>query len=103
VRQGGSYVPSDPYGSAAAGGGGGGEGEEGSGTSRRYVMRRGEIRELAGTVFADAGEEFATLAAVKQRLEAFKARWGGRQWCGGRRWWEAVVAGGWWEAAAACC
>jgi GC-rich sequence DNA-binding factor len=72
VAQGGSFDLCDPYGAAS---GGGGEGEEGSGTDRRYVLRRKEIRELAGTVFADAAEEFATLAAVKRRLEAFKARW----------------------------
>ncbi|KAF8061109.1 TOC34 [Scenedesmus sp. PABB004] len=38
-----------------------------------YARRRAEVAELAPTVFADADEAYATLAAVKGRLEAFKA------------------------------
>lgn len=38
-----------------------------------YDTRRQEIVDAASSVFADAGEEFADLAAVKDRLESFKA------------------------------
>ncbi len=43
----------------------------------RYAARHAEIMEVAASVFADAGDEFATLAGVKQRLEEFKELWVG--------------------------
>lgn len=41
----------------------------------RYLTRRTEILEAAATVFADAVEEFADIAAVKRTLEDWKLRW----------------------------
>ncbi len=40
----------------------------------RYNQRHGEVMAAADTVFADAGEEFASLAAIKRRIEEFKHR-----------------------------
>ena len=54
----------------------------------RYATRYGEMCEAAAHVFADADEEYASIAAVKKRLEEWKARWG---WLGGGLW----VCGGW--------
>lgn len=41
-----------------------------------YSGRRREILDSAATVFADAAEEFASLPALKARLEAWKASHG---------------------------
>ena len=38
-----------------------------------YASRRGEVLAAAATVFADADDAFASLGAVKSRLESFKA------------------------------
>lgn len=46
----------------------------------RYESRHRDIMEAALTVFADAAEEFATINAVKQQLEEWKARWGPVLW-----------------------
>ena len=40
---------------------------------QRYLKKRGEVLEVAPTVFADAAEEFASLEAVKAKLEGWKA------------------------------
>ncbi len=45
--------------------------------SSRYSVRYREMVEAGATVFADADEEFASIAAVKKRLEEWKSRWGG--------------------------
>lgn len=42
-------------------------------THHSYAQRRKEVLEAAATVFADAAEEYATLDAVKRRLEEFKS------------------------------
>ncbi|KIY91297.1 hypothetical protein MNEG_16667, partial [Monoraphidium neglectum] len=39
-----------------------------------YASRRQEVLDAAATVFADAADEYASLGAVKARLEGFKAR-----------------------------
>jgi GC-rich sequence DNA-binding factor len=41
---------------------------------QQYKRRRLEVLDLAPTVFADADEQYATLTAVKARLEGFKAQ-----------------------------
>eukprot|EP00200_Dunaliella_tertiolecta_P007949 CAMPEP_0202376512 /NCGR_PEP_ID=MMETSP1127-20130417/6991_1 /ASSEMBLY_ACC=CAM_ASM_000462 /TAXON_ID=3047 /ORGANISM="Dunaliella tertiolecta, Strain CCMP1320" /LENGTH=980 /DNA_ID=CAMNT_0048974315 /DNA_START=38 /DNA_END=2981 /DNA_ORIENTATION=- len=48
---------------------------EDEGQAARYTSRHKEIMEGGATVFADASDEFATLEAVKQRLEEFKLRY----------------------------
>jgi len=40
----------------------------------RYTSRHREVMEGGATVFSDAAEEYATLEAVKQRLEEYKLR-----------------------------
>lgn len=40
----------------------------------RYESRHQEIMAAADTVFADAGEEFASIASVKAQLEEFKSK-----------------------------
>jgi GC-rich sequence DNA-binding factor len=42
---------------------------------QQYKRRRQEVLDLAPTVFADADEQYATLTAVKARLEGFKAQY----------------------------
>jgi GC-rich sequence DNA-binding factor len=42
---------------------------------QQYSRRRREALELAPTMFADADEQYASLTAVKGRLEGFKARY----------------------------
>ncbi|GIL59704.1 hypothetical protein Vafri_14431, partial [Volvox africanus] len=53
------------------------EGEQGDekSASSRYDSRYHEIVVAGDTVFADADEEFASIAAVKRRLEEWKARY----------------------------
>ncbi|GFR43325.1 hypothetical protein Agub_g4394, partial [Astrephomene gubernaculifera] len=51
------------------------EGEAGEEQSSRYAQRYRELREAAATVFADTDEEFASIGAVKRRLEEWKARY----------------------------
>lgn len=47
--------------------------DESEGEVAHYNGRRREITDSAATVFADAAEEFASLPALKARLEAWKA------------------------------
>lgn len=47
--------------------------DESDGEVAHYNGRRKEILDSAATVFADASEEFASLPALKARLEAWKA------------------------------
>lgn len=47
--------------------------EESEGELTHFNARRREILETAQTAFADAGEEYGTLDAVKGRLESWKA------------------------------
>ena len=47
--------------------------DESEGEVAHYSGRRREILDSAVTVFADAAEEFASLPALKARLEAWKA------------------------------
>lgn len=42
--------------------------------SSRYSVRYREMVEAGATVFADADEDFASIAAVKKRLEEWKSR-----------------------------
>eukprot|EP00775_Hariotina_reticulata_P001896 gene1896-2230_t len=42
---------------------------------QQYQRRRQEVLDVAPTVFADADEQFASLAAVKTKLEAFKHKY----------------------------
>jgi hypothetical protein len=42
---------------------------------QQYKRRRLEVLELAPTVFADTDEQYASLTAVKRRLEGFKAQY----------------------------
>jgi GC-rich sequence DNA-binding factor len=42
---------------------------------QQYKRRRQEVLDVAPTVFADADEQFASLAAVKTKLEDFKRRY----------------------------
>lgn len=42
---------------------------------QQYKRRRLEVLELAPTVFADTDEQYASLTAVKARLEGFKAQY----------------------------
>ncbi|KAG2502106.1 hypothetical protein HYH03_000598 [Edaphochlamys debaryana] len=51
------------------------EGEPEDEQASRYTLRYKEIVEAADTAFADAGEEYASIAAVKQRLEDWKAKY----------------------------
>ncbi|KXZ48179.1 hypothetical protein GPECTOR_30g275 [Gonium pectorale] len=48
--------------------------QEDEATSSRYAQRFREIVEAGSTAFADADEEYASIAAVKRRLEEWKAR-----------------------------
>ncbi|CAL8463414.1 g2948 [Coccomyxa elongata] len=50
--------------------------DESEGEVAHYSGRRREILDSAATVFADAAEEFASLPALKARLEAWKASHG---------------------------
>ncbi len=43
---------------------------------RRYSSRHDEIMQTAATIFLDAGEEYASIGAVKEQLEDFKLRCG---------------------------
>lgn len=40
-----------------------------------FARRYSEILESAAVVFKDADDDFATLAAVKRKLEEWKSRW----------------------------
>lgn len=40
-----------------------------------FAKRYSEILESAAVVFKDADDDFATLAAVKKKLEEWKSRW----------------------------
>ena len=42
---------------------------------QQYKRRRLEVLQLAPTVFADTDEQYASLTAVKSRLEGFKAQY----------------------------
>jgi len=42
---------------------------------QQYKRRRQEVLDVAPTVFADADEQFASLAAVKSKLEGFKRKY----------------------------
>jgi GC-rich sequence DNA-binding factor len=42
---------------------------------QQYSRRRQEVLDLIPTVFADADEQYASLAAVKAKLEGFKAQY----------------------------
>jgi GC-rich sequence DNA-binding factor len=42
---------------------------------KQYKRRRLEVLDLAPTVFADTDEQYASLTAVKARLEGFKAQY----------------------------
>jgi len=47
--------------------------DESDGETRQHARRRREVLETAGSVFADADDEFGSLPAVKGRLEAWKS------------------------------
>ncbi|KAG2423252.1 hypothetical protein HYH02_015353 [Chlamydomonas schloesseri] len=51
------------------------DGEPEDEQASRYATRYGEMCEAAAHVFADADEEYATIAAVKKQLEEWKARY----------------------------
>lgn len=66
-QAGGSSAPAEPrFGEDTS--------EESEGEVSHFRVRQGEVQEAADAVFRDADDEFGSLAAVKRRLEEWKAR-----------------------------
>lgn len=56
------------------GGGGAETTDESDGEEAQFGRRRREVLETSASVFTDADEEYGSLAAVQQRLEAWRQR-----------------------------